>query len=645
MTTRHYCTLLDGRYALRARALLRSLRRHARPFRMTALCLDREAERALAGEEDLEVVPLAALEVRQPGLRAAREDRSWLEYCYTCTPALIADRLAADDDSERITYLDADLYFYSSPEPLHAAVPAGGIGIVGHRFPERLRHLEAYGRFNVGWVSFGRGPVAAECLERWREQCLAWCFDRLEPGRYGDQKYLDEWPERYPGVVVLEHPGAGLAPWNAERHALAADESGEVTVDRAPLVFHHFHGLHREPGRARTGLRAYGARISPALWRLVYRPYLRELRALDRDPARARPRARTTVSVAPLRELPAATLEQWSAWHAAAPPGLDSPFLSPAFALAADRAGHEVEVALVEREGCPVGLLPYERRGREGWSIAHPMNDAQGVLGDAAGLTPSALLHGVGLDRIHFDHAPAGQEPFRSRRERVAESPRLVLTAGFEAWARGRPAAAPDPLARLRTLGNRLAREHGPLRFEARAEPALLDRLLEWKSAQYRRSGLADLFAQRRHRRLLAELLAEPGLGCLSSLHAGPHVVALHFGLVSARVWHWWFPAYDPVFARHSSGLLLLVEMARTAAALGFAAIDLGKGPEPYKRRFASEAVELCEGLLDDPAERAEAAGRRDAGLETALAAARARVAALRGSLSWRLTAPARLRP
>ena len=101
--------------------------------------------------------------------------------------------------------------FYSSVEPLFEEIGDSSIAVIEHRFTPRLKYLEENGRFCVEWVSFRRDKEGLACLYRWRDQCVEWCFARLENGRMGDQKYLDEWPARYATTHVLQHPGAGLA--------------------------------------------------------------------------------------------------------------------------------------------------------------------------------------------------------------------------------------------------------------------------------------------------------------------------------------------------------------------------------------------------------------------------------------------------
>jgi CelD/BcsL family acetyltransferase involved in cellulose biosynthesis len=84
----------------------------------------------------------------------------------------------------------------------------------------------------------------------------------------------------------------------------------------------------------------------------------------------------------------------------------------------------------------------------------------------------------------------------------------------------------------------------------------------------------------------------------LSVLYAGDVVAGVHLGLRSGQVWHSWFPAYNPDLHRYSPGMLLMLELAKAAPALGIAEIDLGKGEARYKQALASGAVSLFEGRV-----------------------------------------------
>jgi hypothetical protein len=90
-------------------------------------------------------------------------------------------------------------------------------------------------------VSFRRNAAGLECLNRWRLQCIDWCFYRLEAERMGDQKYLDEWPKRYSDLHILQDLGAGVAPWNYAQYKFGINSQQQITVNGMPLIFYHFH--------------------------------------------------------------------------------------------------------------------------------------------------------------------------------------------------------------------------------------------------------------------------------------------------------------------------------------------------------------------------------------------------------------------
>jgi hypothetical protein len=277
---RHFCTYFDINYLPRALVLYSSLHQAGVDFRLWALCLDAASfeavERlALTG---LVAVGLDELEEHDAELAAVKADRSRVEYYFTLTPSLPLYLLEREPGIDAISYLDADLRFYSSPEPVLAELSRGSVLIIPHGFPESLRHLEPYGKYNVGMVSFRNDADGVACLERWRGQCLEWCYDRLEGGRYADQAYLDAWPDTQAGVVVVDRAGVGLGPWNFMRYRI--DTTGPViTVDGEPLVFYHFHRFKSVGPRVfDDGLREYG-RMPRAARALLYGGYVRDLRA------------------------------------------------------------------------------------------------------------------------------------------------------------------------------------------------------------------------------------------------------------------------------------------------------------------------------------------------------------------------------
>lgn len=237
---RNFCTLFDKNYLFKGLSLYRSLANECKDFMLHILCMDAITMDILS-KMQLEKVAIISLEdFEDEELKRLKPGRSVAEYCWTCTPSLSLYVLSQNPEIDLITYLDSDIYFFSTPEPIFEELGDKSILIVEHRFAERHKCRVVNGIYNVEWVSFRRDANGLACLKRWREQCNEWCFNRLEDGRMGDQKYLDEWPERYAGVHVLQNIGGGVAPWNFERYAIEKMD-GRVYVDKTPLVFYHFH--------------------------------------------------------------------------------------------------------------------------------------------------------------------------------------------------------------------------------------------------------------------------------------------------------------------------------------------------------------------------------------------------------------------
>lgn len=282
---RYFCTYFDRNYLSRGMALYRSLVRTSSSFRLWILCMDRECYEWLTRFQlpHVRLISIDELEAADPDLLATKETRSRIEYYFTCSPSLPLYLLKSNAGIDVITYVDADLYFFSDAEPIFTAFTGHSIGITGHRFSTPLLHLEEYGRYNVGWLMFRNNQEGLACLEWWRQRCLEWCYDRSESGRFADQKYLDEWPDRFPGVLVLAHPGLNAAPWNLGGTVVTRNEAG-IQIDGQPLVGFHFHGFKRiRRWLYDPNLSDYQVQGSMVIRRGIYAPYLRELAAIDEE--------------------------------------------------------------------------------------------------------------------------------------------------------------------------------------------------------------------------------------------------------------------------------------------------------------------------------------------------------------------------
>ncbi|MBN1104241.1 MAG: glycosyl transferase [Deltaproteobacteria bacterium] len=256
------------------------------------------------------LITLAELEKQDVDLLNAKGNRSPVEYYFTCTPSLPLHILKNHAEVDLVTYLDADLFFFSNPESLFHELAARSIGIIPHRFPEALKNLEQFGKFNVGWVSFRRDAQGIACLEWWREKCLEWCYDRIEEGRFADQKYLDLWPDLFKeGLAILHHKGANLAPWNLANYHITRRKNS-VYVDELQLLFYHFHGLRSvKTWIYDPQIELYGTKSSILILRHIYAPYVRMLKqqAKMASPLHNRP-----VSLHNIRTRHAMTSEQGS---------------------------------------------------------------------------------------------------------------------------------------------------------------------------------------------------------------------------------------------------------------------------------------------------------------------------------------------
>lgn len=280
--TYNFCTLFDKNYIFRGLAMYFSLKEHCQDFRLWILCMDDIVYQQLQkmNLEKVELIKLVDLEDEE--LLRVKIDRTIPEYCWTLSSSLPLFILKNNSHLEFITYLDSDLYFYSSPTVIFEEIGDNSILIVRHNYSKELAYLEERsGIYNVSLVVIKNDENGLACLKWWRERCLGWCYSRFEDGKFGDQMYLNDWPSRFIGVKVSRNKGVNLAPWNLNKYNLVK-KGDQIFVDEDELVFYHFHSL-KMFGRDNFLNYQNFYLIRPQDEKNIYFPYLKSINELILD--------------------------------------------------------------------------------------------------------------------------------------------------------------------------------------------------------------------------------------------------------------------------------------------------------------------------------------------------------------------------
>ena len=309
------------------------------------------------------------------------------------------------------------------------------------------------------------------------------------------------------------------------------------------------------------------------------------------------------IHAVPAREIGASMLAAWSRIQES-DSALASPFFRPEFTAQVAAVRADVHVGILECAGEPVGFFPFQRDEKKlGTPVGGELSDYHGVIAKKeTAWDPRRLIRACDLVEWQFDHVPAAQAALRRFQRHATQSPQMDLARGYEAYAQERRAAGSEQIKKTTALRRKLEREVGAVRCEVHsADAAVLCMLMRWKSRQYAESGKTDIFAIPWIVAVMEKIHAAQGghfAGMLSVLFAGGQPIGAHFGMRSRTVWHYWLPTYDREFAKYSPGLILLLEMAVQAQALGIQTIDLGKGNALYKQRLMNGAVPLLEGVV-----------------------------------------------
>lgn len=243
----YFTTFFDSGYLSKGLALYQSLCRHCADFELIVFAMTEESF------NDLQKLKLPNLRViffdsiQGPVLEKIKKERNLRSYLWTCTPYTI-DYCLNILQVPKITYLDADLYFFSDPRILIDDLGNKSVSITPHFFDPEFDNSQLTGKYCVQFLTFKNNREGNAVCSDWKQKCTDWCFDFMADGKFGDQKYLDYWEQDFPGTIhVIDRLGAGLAPWNFKHVEVLAPGNDlqlfRSGVPEGKLIFAHFHGF------------------------------------------------------------------------------------------------------------------------------------------------------------------------------------------------------------------------------------------------------------------------------------------------------------------------------------------------------------------------------------------------------------------
>lgn len=242
----NFCTLFDTNYLTRGLALYDSLQQTCPAFHLYVFAFDNNCYEYLKSRQYPHLTVISLQEFEDPALLAVKPGRSIAEYCWTCTSSTILYCLQKFS-LPSCTYIDADMIFYHDPQVLFDEMAGNSVMISRHRYTKPYDLSVTHGIYCVQFMCFKNDERGLKALTWWRERCLEWCYARLEDGKFGDQKYLDDWTTRFEGVHVTQYAGEGLAPWNIQQYSVSMNQE-QLTITtpsgrQHPVIFFHFHGV------------------------------------------------------------------------------------------------------------------------------------------------------------------------------------------------------------------------------------------------------------------------------------------------------------------------------------------------------------------------------------------------------------------
>lgn len=153
---------------------------------------------------------------------------------------------------EYFIYLDPDIKVFNSFESIVKLFSTHSILVTPHHLEDEdtvegikdnmIRTLMC-GTFNLGFIGIKRNRESLQFLKWWQNKLHLFCYIDFTRGLFVDQKWIDM-AFSFFDIGVVRSAAYNVANWNISKRKLAFTQSGNITVNREPLLFFHFSKIN-----------------------------------------------------------------------------------------------------------------------------------------------------------------------------------------------------------------------------------------------------------------------------------------------------------------------------------------------------------------------------------------------------------------
>ena len=126
----NFVTLFNSVFLPQGICLHKSMERHLSDYQLWILCVDDESYSILEKMNLPNVRILKLSDIETPELIKSKTGRTIVEYCWTLTPFAPRFVFDADISIDRVTYIDADIWFRKDPKPIFDEFIASGKSVL-----------------------------------------------------------------------------------------------------------------------------------------------------------------------------------------------------------------------------------------------------------------------------------------------------------------------------------------------------------------------------------------------------------------------------------------------------------------------------------------------------------------------------------